>query len=120
MSKIIIDTKYVFCQAEVMSNLLVAALDFGTTYSGYAFSLLHEYIKDPLIISTTRWTAGSGGLVSLKTPTCVLFDQTGKFHSFGYEAEEKYSNLALDDEYQDWFYFSRFKMMLYKKKVFSY
>lgn len=103
-----------------MSNLLVAAIDFGTTYSGYAFSLLHEYKKDPLKISTATWKAGSGGLVSLKTPTCVLFDSTGKFHSFGYEAEEKYSNLALDDEHHDWFYFSRFKMILYNKKVYSF
>nr|XP_034302783.1 heat shock 70 kDa protein 12A-like [Crassostrea gigas] len=102
-----------------MSNILVAAIDFGTTYSGYAFSLLNEYKKDPMAISTNKWTAGSGGLVSIKTPTCVLFDSTGKFHSFGYEAEENYSNLALEDEHQNWFYFSRFKMILYNKKDLS-
>lgn len=103
-----------------MSKVLVAAIDFGTTFSGYAFSFMHEHKKDPLKISTTNWTAGSGGLVSLKTPTCVLFDQTGKFHSFGYDAEENYSNLALEDKHHDWFYFSRFKMMLYNTKVYSY
>uniref|UniRef100_K1RRW5 Heat shock 70 kDa protein 12B n=1 Tax=Magallana gigas TaxID=29159 RepID=K1RRW5_MAGGI len=103
-------------KAEVMPSLLVAAIDFGTTFSGYAFSLLHEYKKDPLKISTATWTAGSGGLVSLKTSTCVLFDSKQTFHSFGYEAEEKYSNLALDEKHLDWFYFSRFKMILYNKK----
>uniref|UniRef100_A0A8W8L5J3 Heat shock 70 kDa protein 12B n=1 Tax=Magallana gigas TaxID=29159 RepID=A0A8W8L5J3_MAGGI len=76
-------------------------------------------VKDPLKISTATWKAGSGGLVSLKTPTCILFDSLGKFHSFGYEAEENYSNLALDDEHHDWFYFSRFKMILYNKKDLS-
>lgn len=120
MSKIIIDTKYVVCQTEVMPSLLVAAIDFGTTFFGYAFSFLHEYQKDPLKISTPSWTAGSGGLVSLKTSTCVLFDSKQTFHSFGYEAEEKYSNLALDDKHHDWYYFSRFKMMLYNKKVYYY
>lgn len=115
-----IDTNYVFCLTEVMPSLLVAAIDFGTTFSGYAFSLLHEYKKDPLKISTTTWTAGSRNLVSLKTSTCVLFDPTEKFHSFGYEAEEMYSNLALEDKHLDWYYFRRFKMMLYNKMVCIY
>nr|XP_022323072.1 heat shock 70 kDa protein 12A-like [Crassostrea virginica] len=99
-----------------MSSLLVAAIDFGTTFSGYAFSFLHDYKRDPLKISTNSWTAGVGQLMTLKTSTCVLFDAAGKFHSFGFEAEEKYSNLALDDNHHDWYYFRRFKMMLYDEK----
>lgn len=104
----------------VESIFLVAAIDFGTAFSGYAFSFRHDYINDPLKISTTNWNAGSGGLVSLKTSTCVLFDPRGKFDSFGYDAEEKYSNLALDNKHHDWFYFCRFKMMLYNKKVYCW
>lgn len=103
-----------------MPSLLVAAIDFGTTFSGYAFSLRHEYMRDPLKISTTTWTAGSRNLMSLKNSTCVLFDPTEKFHSFGYEAEEMYSNLALEDKHLDWYYFRRFKMMLYNKMVCIY
>ncbi|KAJ8297603.1 hypothetical protein KUTeg_024134 [Tegillarca granosa] len=95
---------------------LVAAIDFGTTFSGYAFSFRHEYKKDPLKISANTWTAGSACLQSLKTSTCVLFRPNGDFHSFGFEAEDKYSNLALDDKHHDWYYFRRFKMMLYKTK----
>ena len=100
-----------------MSSLLVAAIDFGTTFSGYAFSFLHDYKRDPLKISANSWNAGIGQLVTQKTSTCVLFEKDGKFNSFGYEAEEKYSNLALDDNHHDWYYFRRFKMMLYDKKV---
>ena len=103
--------------SSMMSSLLVAAIDFGTTFSGYAFSFLHDYKRDPLKISTNSWTAGVGQLMTLKTSTCVLFDTVGKFHSFGFEAEEKYSNLALDDKHHDWYYFRRFKMMLYDKMV---
>ena len=102
-----------------MSHLLVAAIDFGTTFSGYAFSFRHDNERDPLKISANTWTAGSGSLVSLKTSTCVLFDPSEKFHSFGFEAEDKYSNLALDEEHEDWYYFRRFKMMLYEKTVCS-
>lgn len=98
-------------------SLLVAAIDFGTTFSGYAFSFVHEYNADPLKISAATWNEGEGGFVSLKTSTCVLFDPTKRFHSFGFEAEEKYLNLADEDDHHDWFFFSRFKMMLYNNVV---
>lgn len=74
-----IDTNYVFCQTEVMPSLLVAAIDFGTTFSGYAFSLLHEYKKDPLKIATTTWTAGSRNLVSLKTSSAFFLIRQKNF-----------------------------------------
>lgn len=106
-----------FFVRKTMPSLLVAAIDFGTTFSGYAFSFLHEYKKDPLKISTMTWNPGSRGFVSLKTPTCVLFDPERNFHSFGYKAEEKYSNLAFDDKHLDWYFFRRFKMMLYNNMV---
>lgn len=98
-----------------MSDHLVAAIDFGTTFSGYAYSSLHEYKTDPLKIFTNAWAAGNGGLESFKTSTCVLFDPRGKFHSFGYEAEQNYS--ALKGQKNDWYYFRRFKMMVCTKMV---
>ncbi|XP_060064403.1 heat shock 70 kDa protein 12A-like [Ylistrum balloti] len=93
-------------------HLLVAAIDFGTTYSGYAFSTIADYARDPLVISTPNWTAESGGLVSTKTSTCILFKPNGNFHSFGFEAEDNYSNLALDGDEKGWYFFSRFKMKI--------
>lgn len=99
------------------TKLLVAAIDFGTTYSGYAFSFKHEHDSDPLKVCSNNWTAGSRSLVSLKTPTCVLFNKDKEFDSFGYEAEDKYSDLAEDEEHQDWFFFKRFKMSLFNKAV---
>jgi hypothetical protein len=35
------------------TKLIVAAIDFGTTYSGYAHSLKDEYKKDPLKVFFT-------------------------------------------------------------------
>jgi len=100
-------------------KLLVAAIDFGTTYSGYAFSLRHGYEKDSSErkVYANNWKSGARDLISLKTPTTVLLDPKGKFDSFGYEAENKYSELAEDDEHKGWYYFRRFKMLLYKNKV---
>ncbi|XP_069131214.1 heat shock 70 kDa protein 12B-like [Argopecten irradians] len=98
--------------------MLVAAIDFGTTYSGYAFSFRHDYELNPLKVYSHIWATGSA-LMSLKTSTCVLFKPDGVFHSFGYEAEDKYSDLALDGEQEGWRYFRRFKMKLYEERCLN-
>lgn len=104
-------------EQEASSNrLLVAAIDFGTTYSGYAFSFRHDYMMDPLKINTnTAWASGGRGMQSWKTPTTVLLKSDQSFDSFGYDAEDKYCELAENDEHHDWYYFKRFKMLLHNK-----
>lgn len=97
-------------------RLQVAAIDFGTTYSGYAFSFRSDFLEDPLKIITNNWKTGANA-VSLKCPSCILFDPNRKFHSFGFEAEDTYVRLAEDEDHYKWFYFNRFKMILYENKV---
>lgn len=96
-------------------SLIVAAFDFGTTFSGYAFSFNGDPLK---IVTNQSWVAGSEQLISLKTPTCLLVDPEGNFHSFGFEAENKYAFLADDGEHIGWRFFRRFKMLLHNNKVF--
>lgn len=55
--------------------------------------------------------------MSLKTPTVLLLDPDRKFHSFGFEAEQKYSELLDDEESEGWTLFRRFKMSLYDNPV---
>jgi len=43
--------------------LLVIGIDFGTSYSGWAFSFRYEFKCDPLRVFTSRWTKNG---VSLK------------------------------------------------------
>jgi len=102
-----------------LKKVIVAAIDFGTTYSGYAFSLTSEYEtnRQGMTIFCNHWNAGARGLVSLKTPTTVLINSKRQFDSFGYEAEDKYAELAEEDEYSGWYYFRRFKMELFKNSV---
>lgn len=102
---------------DLEQHWIVAAIDFGTTYSGYAFSFLHEYKKDPTQCSTFIWPTESGGLQSLKTSSCILFDKYENFDSCGFEAETKYANLALENEHHDWLFFERFKMNIYQQNV---
>lgn len=104
--------------SEKRDKYIVAAIDFGTTYSGYAFSLKHHFKQDPTLhIVTNKWQ--SGQLLSHKAPTCVLFDKDGNFDCFGYDAEDKYMELAADEDenVDEWYYFHRFKMNLYNQKI---
>ncbi|WAQ98326.1 HS12A-like protein [Mya arenaria] len=110
----------------VSNKLVVAAIDFGTTFSGFAYSMNHDFNENPSKVSTnTNWVAG-GQLISSKTPTVLLLNPDRTFKAFGYEAEGQYGDLAAQDAERDdgkllhkeHFYFRRFKMKLYKK-VFS-
>ncbi|XP_061194704.1 heat shock 70 kDa protein 12A-like [Saccostrea echinata] len=98
------------------NSLYVVAIDFGTTYSGYAFSTRANFLKgnekNINEIYTVHWNAGE--LMSEKTPTTLLLDADQNFVSFGYDAENMYSRLP-EEEKKKYFYFRRFKMMLYDK-----
>jgi hypothetical protein len=75
--------------------LAVVAIDFGTTFSGYAYSLCEEYRKDQSKIYILTWQSGDG-LQTYKTPTTILFDKDGTFCSFGYKAEHDYARMCED------------------------
>lgn len=94
------------------NKLFVAAIDFGTTFSGYAFGVRKYLIDDPKRVTCIQWY-GNGGAVSHKVPTTVLLDERKNFVDFGYKAEEKYAEFAEDNTHAEYYYFRRFKMMLY-------
>ncbi|KAK3580557.1 hypothetical protein CHS0354_009514 [Potamilus streckersoni] len=95
-------------------TILVAAIDFGTTYSGWAYSFRHQYNNDRTKISAKVWLGGK--LMSEKAPTTVLIEPDGKtFKAFGYDAEDMYADLSNKGKHRDWFYFRRFKMLLMDK-----
>lgn len=69
-----------------VKNTIVAAIDFGTTYSGYVFSLGIDQTK---FYFPPKWAAGHGEQIFFKTPTSLLLNPDQTFNSFGYEAEDK-------------------------------
>lgn len=91
---------------------LVAAIDFGTAYSGHAFSSRGDFENDPLGITAHKW---SQSLLAHKTPTSALFDKNRTLIAFGYEAEKKFRELSNDDKHHDHYFFERFKMQLYNE-----
>ena len=92
---------------------VVAAIDFGTTFSGYAFA----FTRDPESVHMMRrWEGGDPGVTNQKTPTTLLLKPDGSFHSFGFGARDFYHDLEPDDA-KKWMYFEKFKMSLHTNKV---
>jgi hypothetical protein len=96
------------------TRLFLAAIDLGTTYSGWAYSTRNEPNK---VHANQVWFAGSASLGSLKTPSCVLLTPNKEFKSFGYEAETMFATLAEKKQHSGWFFFQRFKMALFDDRV---
>lgn len=100
----------------------MAAIDLGSTFSGYAFALRADVENDPLKSHIPRWQASNGSLISSKTPSIVLLDNGAQLVAFGFEAESKYAELLENGQGEDYFYFPHFRMMLYghvKTKVYD-
>lgn len=95
---------------------LVVAIDFGTTYSGYAYGrkgdLNHIHLNK-------EWN-NKLGLPSLKTATSVLTGPDGKLEAFGFDAEYKYSQLLAKNDAKGLDLFKNFKMLLHNEKVCIY
>lgn len=97
------------------SHFVVVAIDFGTTYSGYAFS----FTRDPDNIHMMRkWEGGDPGVVNQKTPTTLLLNPDGEFHSFGFTARDVYHDLDAQ-EAKRWMFFEKFKMTLHSNENLS-
>ncbi|XP_063731426.1 heat shock 70 kDa protein 12A isoform X7 [Eleginops maclovinus] len=91
------------------SFVVVVAIDFGTTSSGYAYA----FTKEPECIHTMRrWEGGDPGVSNQKTPTTILLTPDRKFHSFGYAARDFYHDLD-PSESKQWLYLEKFKMKLH-------
>ncbi|XP_063324930.1 heat shock 70 kDa protein 12A-like [Pelmatolapia mariae] len=98
-----------------MDNSYIIAIDFGTAYSGYAFSLTkREAETEPRL----KYWGKQVSQRTPKTPTCILFDEHEKFLSFGYEAQSAYFRTRGDEARKN-FFFECFKMSLYGKKLNS-
>ncbi|XP_060585136.1 heat shock 70 kDa protein 12B-like [Ruditapes philippinarum] len=93
-------------------RLLVGAIDFGTSFSGWAFSFKHENERSPPGATVKVWHAGT--ITTEKTPTCLLLKADGTFDSFGYDAEKRYGELSAQHLHSEYFFFRQFKMKLFE------
>jgi len=96
------------------SQFVVVAIDFGTTFSGYAFRFTRDSSKGIHIMR--QWEGGDPGALDYKTPTTLLLTPDGKFHSFGFAARDFFHDLNPADA-KRWMYFEKFKMTLHSNSV---
>jgi len=89
---------------------VVVAIDFGTSFSGFAFSFNHRDGSEDIYMN--RSWGSAQGYSTLKTPTCILLNPSKEFFKFGFEAAEKYAELE-DANEKSFYCFDRFKMMLH-------
>lgn len=90
---------------------VVVAIDIGTLFSGFAFSLSYEWRK----VYNRTWT--DGYRTSHKTPTCLLLKRDLSESFFGYEAENKFTELTPEDRLYSYFYFQHFGSILHRDSV---
>ena len=93
----------------------VAAIDFGTTYSGYAYAFTRD--PDNVHLMNQRMVGHRSGY-GVQQPTVLLLNEKGEFHSFGYDAQEFFHDLD-EEESGKWLYFEKFKMALHSREVSS-
>ena len=112
----------------------VAGIDFGTTFSGFAFS--HKYDWKRVAFGSNQ-SLGQN-YVSSKSPNILLLNPDKSFLAFGSEAFDIYVNLREDytsdsdssdsdlkeeagsitkEEWRNYYYFRDFKMSLLNKNV---
>lgn len=97
-----------------VTYIALVAIDFGTTFSGFAFSF--NYKEGEKGIHMNKEWGADQGCSTLKTPTCLLLNPDKSFNSFGYEAEDRYAELE-EEEAQEYYYFENFKMILHNDQV---
>ncbi|XP_013395232.1 heat shock 70 kDa protein 12A [Lingula anatina] len=97
-------------KAETPENpfCMVAAIDFGTTFSGYAYSFTSN---ESDIYINANWGASVGQQL-YRTPTTVLISPDQSEAYFGFEAQQKFLEELEPEEVSEWYLFERFKMKL--------
>ncbi len=93
---------------------IAIAIDFGTTFSGYAYCLsAHTSAGD--IYKNTEWTKQVGQKNSyIKTPTHLLY-KDGKLEAWGYHAKRRLGELSETDDAEDYCFFENFKPKLFER-----
>ncbi|XP_076082445.1 heat shock 70 kDa protein 12A-like [Mytilus galloprovincialis] len=95
--------------------LFVGTIDFGTTFSGYAYMSKDEFQGKTKHIETRAWRVDRW--TRHKAPTSVLFDEWKHFHTFGYEAEEHFHEYVKSGSLDKWYFFQNFKLEISKQAV---
>lgn len=91
------------------TNKLVVAIDIGTKFSGFAYSLKDDWKK---VYHYNSWTDRIH--ITSKTPTCLLLKKDLSESFFGNEAEDKFTKMTPEDRHQNYFFYQHFGKILHE------
>lgn len=72
-------------------------------------------MSDWFKVLISNWIGGK--VVILKIFIVFFFDANKEIKVFGYEVEDQYIEFVREEEYEDYYFFYRFKMIFYLEKV---
>lgn len=107
-------------QAKISKFDIVAAIDIGTSSSGYAYSSVTEFDRSPLNIISEQCCNKYGMCkddTERKTASYILLDKDENFVSFGYDAQHIFADYQSKKKDGNFALFQHFKMNLYEQKV---
>lgn len=97
--------------------LLIAAIDLGTSHSGFAYANRRETDATVDIIHKRCWNNTSKNLDIMKTRTCILFKRDETFVAFGFTALQKFIDIQKEQTRREYMFFRDYKIHLYNSMV---
>ncbi|XP_053392196.1 heat shock 70 kDa protein 12A-like [Mercenaria mercenaria] len=91
--------------APTTSSIAYVAIDLGTSYSGYTIAVGNILYCPTFFVK-----------LPTKTPSVILLDENKHIRSFGYEAEELYTERQEIGDHLKWYCFRRFKTIFSSKE----
>lgn len=88
-------------------KLIVVVIDFGIIFFGYVFFFWDNWVK----VLINNWQGGF--LFFYKVFIVFLLNSKVEFVVFGFDVEDKYVIMIEGGVYRDYYFFLRFKMILY-------
>lgn len=93
------------------SSQFVVGIDIGSTFSGYAFASRDEIQQNPPKFHIAEWYGNRN--LKWKCPTAILLQSNADLVAFGYDAQNRFSELIGDDKHNDYYFFNDFKINPY-------
>ena len=88
---------------------MVVGMEFGITYSGYAFSFKHNWSNTSFTRSNESWRQ------RFKIPSVLLLSNKTEFVDFGFDAEDKYASFKDNGTDKDYYLFKGFGRIFYNR-----
>ncbi|XP_052235947.1 heat shock 70 kDa protein 12A-like isoform X11 [Dreissena polymorpha] len=99
--------------------LVVGAIDIGTTYTEWAYLTKSDFEQNPC--AAFGRSVHGHSRISHQAPTCVLITPDGKtVKGYGNDAESIYNEMRAKNEHEQWYFYRRFKKLLWIKSLHKY